>query len=65
MMARRSAFSCFSVIASAIGSGGGMLRNKACIEAERTTPSVYLGGSLVADSMSARCSRVRVLKRAT
>ena len=64
MSRRRSAFSWPSVMASAIASGGGTLRNSICFPALRITPSVYFGGSLRADSTIRRCSLVRVLKRA-
>ncbi|KIN92595.1 hypothetical protein PO78_4259 [Thauera sp. SWB20] len=52
-------------MASAIGRGGGTLRNSHWPVALMSTPSVYLGGSLTADSIMARCSGVKDRKRST
>ena len=51
---RRSAFSSGSVIARASASGGGTMRTSAWKCAPRTAPSVYLPGSLRAESSIAR-----------
>lgn len=60
-----SAFSCFSVIASARYSAGGTTRNSASTRGDSTTPSVYCPGDFTAERSSCRCSSASALNRHT